>query len=113
MDLLKDQILKLIETNGPITAQEINNHVTIIAIDPIRVIRKKIRELIIEDKIPIASSMNRPFGYFIITQDAKADHYIAQLKSRIYHISERLYAFESATAKQIQLLLLPTQEVKK
>jgi gamma-glutamyl:cysteine ligase YbdK (ATP-grasp superfamily) len=112
MDLLKDKILQLIEIKGPITAQEINNHLSILAHDPIRIIRKKIRKLILEDKIPIASSMEHPFGYFIATKDAKADHYAAQLKSRIYHISERLYAFDAARAKQIQLLLLPQSESK-
>jgi hypothetical protein len=113
MDFLKDQILKLIETLGPITAQDINNRLSILANDPIRVIRKKIRELIIDDKIPIASSMNPPAGYFIAKQDARADHYAAQLKSRIFAISERLSAFEHATAKQIQLLLIPSQEQEK
>ena len=107
MDLLKDQILKIIETSGPITAQDINNRLSIASNDPIRQIRRKIRELIIEDKIPIASSMDNTKGYFIVTKGESADHYIAQLKSRIYHISERLYAFERATAKQIQLLLIP------
>jgi hypothetical protein len=112
-DLLKTKILELIQNQGPVTAQVIARQIPISVNDPIRVIRKKVRELILEEKIPIASSMNPPAGYFIAKQDASARRYVIQLKSRIYRISERLSAFEHSTAKQIQLLLIPSQEQEK
>jgi hypothetical protein len=111
-DLLKNKILELIQRQGPITAQMIARMVPIAANDPIRIIRKEIRNLILEDRLPIASSMHKPMGYFIVTQDASAQHYVRQLKSRIMKIAQRLSAFEKSTADQIQGILFP-EEVKK
>uniref|UniRef100_A0A7C6A7S2 Uncharacterized protein n=1 Tax=candidate division WOR-3 bacterium TaxID=2052148 RepID=A0A7C6A7S2_UNCW3 len=108
LDFLKSQILNLIKHSGPITAAEIAERIPILSDDPIRIIRKKIRELIITDKIPIASSMEPPYGYFLVNGNSEArNHYIAQLKSRINSIAQRLSAFESATARKIQLALFP------
>jgi hypothetical protein len=113
-DYLKLQILELIQNEGSITAAEIADRIPILSDDPVRIVRKKIRELIIQDKIPIASSMEPPYGYFLITNgnQAQRDHYIAQLKSRIGSIAQRLAAFESATAEKIQLLLFSDSEIK-
>jgi len=109
-DFLKTRILELIKNEGSITAAEIADRIPILSDDPIRIVRKKIRELIITDKIPIASSMEPPYGYFLVNGDSEArNHYIAQLKSRIGAIAQRLAAFESATAEKIQLLLFPDQ----
>jgi len=106
-DLLKEQVLRTIRRHGPITAHAIAERLPILTNDPVRVIQRKVRTLIVKDRRPIASSTGVPAGYFLVTgnnPDA-AYRYVLQLRSRIIAIAERLGAFKKSTARKIQLLL--------
>ncbi|MCX7731604.1 MAG: hypothetical protein N2248_00340 [candidate division WOR-3 bacterium] len=114
-DALKDQILHIIKTRGPITAQQIADLIPILSLDPERIVRKKIRDLIMTDKQPIASSISPPYGYFLITH-APAEYveqYRHQLRSRIEAIAQRLAVFNTAVSQQIQQLLFNEFDEKK
>jgi hypothetical protein len=105
-DLLKRQVRAAIQLHGPITASEIANRIPVLSDDPVRIVRKKIRDLIMTDRIPIASSMERPFGYFIVQPGSEeADAYVLQLRGRLEKIAQRLARFRSSSAARIQGVL--------
>ena len=106
-DLLKHQVLLCIQSHGPITASAIADAIPVLSDDNVRVVRKKVRELIMADRIPIASSMKRPYGYFIIdaAREADADAYCRQLRSRLEAIAQRLALFRSSCACRLQEIL--------
>jgi len=74
-----------------------------------RMIRKEIRELI-ADGHPIASSTEKPYGYFVIDTPEEAEQYLRQLKSRLVKDAYRRRDFKKAAAKALnkekQLALL-------
>jgi hypothetical protein len=105
-DLLKVQVHRLIVRNGPITARAIADFLPVLSHDPVRIVRKKVRELIMVDRVPIASSMQRPFGYFIVEPGSEeADAYVLQLRGRLEKIAQRLARFRSSSAKRVQQVL--------
>jgi len=60
-----------------------------------RRIRVAIRELI-KEGVPIASSVSEPMGYFVISNEHEASHYIRVLKDRIKEDAARLEDFQKA-----------------
>ena len=74
-----------------------------------RPIRKEIRELIAEG-YPIASSTEKPCGYFMAETPEEVDQYLKQLKSRLVKDAYRRRDFKKAAAKALskekQLALL-------
>ena len=74
-----------------------------------RLIRKEIRELIAEGH-PIASSTEKPYGYFTVSTSEEAEQYLRQLKSRLVEDAYRRRDFKKAAAKALnnekQLALL-------
>lgn len=71
-----------------------------------REVRRLVRELIGRG-VMIASTMERPYGYFIPRTAKEIERYARQLKSRIAKIAERLHDFDRATATKIQGILFP------
>ena len=74
-----------------------------------RMIRREIRELIAEG-YPIASSTEKPYGYFMADTPEEAAQYLKQLKSRLVEDAYRRRDFKKAAAralsKEKQLALL-------
>jgi len=74
-----------------------------------RLIRKEIRELIAEGN-PIASSTEKPYGYFLVETQDEADDYLGSLKGRLVEDAYRRRDFKAASAnslnKEKQLALL-------
>jgi hypothetical protein len=74
-----------------------------------RSIRKEIRELIAAGH-PIASSTEKPYGYFFVETQEEADEYLASLKGRLAEDAYRRSDFKKAAAnslnKEKQLALL-------
>jgi len=105
-DLLKERVLLVIRELGPVTAETIADTVPVLSTDPVRIIRRKVRDLIMCDRIPIASSMQPPFGYFVVEPGSdEAEAYILQLRGRIESICQRLARFREGAAKKIQQTL--------
>jgi biotin operon repressor len=71
-----------------------------------REVRRLVRELIGRG-VMIASTMERPYGYFMPKNEQQIERYARQLKSRIAKIAERLHDFDRATAMKIQGILFP------
>jgi len=74
-----------------------------------RLIRKEIRELLAEGH-PIASSTEKPYGYFMVDTPEEAEQYLKQLKSPLVENAYRRRDFKKAAAKTLskekQLALL-------
>lgn len=71
-----------------------------------RQVEHGIREWIIVGGVNIASACDRkPFGYFVIENEAEAKRYRNQLISRMRKLNERLAAVDSNTAKAIHQAL--------
>lgn len=76
-----------------------------------RIIRLVIRELIRGDGdgangLPVASSVENPPGYFIITSREQAEHYAASIKSRLVEDALRRRDFRRAADQY----LMPSQQ---
>jgi hypothetical protein len=97
--------LRVIQESGPVTADTIADTVPVLSHDPVRIIRSKVRDLIMAGH-PIASSMRRPFGYFIVEPGSEeADAYVLQLRGRLESIAQRLARFRKSSAARIQGVL--------
>lgn len=73
-----------------------------------RMVRKEIRELIAEGH-PIASSTEKPYGYFMADTPEEAEKYLGQLKGRLVEDAYRRRDFKKAAKalnKEKQLALL-------
>lgn len=70
-----------------------------------RIVEKIVRGLIVTYGIEIASSCEKPFGYFRIASEAEGKRYRNQLISRIRSLNERLAAVDKNTARKISRTL--------
>jgi predicted DNA-binding transcriptional regulator YafY len=74
-----------------------------------RLIRREIRELISAGN-PIASSTEKPYGYFLVETQDEANDYLGSLKGRLVEDAYRRRDFKAASAKALnkekQLALL-------
>jgi len=73
-----------------------------------RLIRKEIRELIAEGH-PIASSTEKPYGYFMAETPEEVEQYLKQLKNRLVEDAYRRRDFKKAAKtlrKEKQLALI-------
>jgi len=66
-----------------------------------REVRETIKTLIEVHRHPIASTTERPYGFFIPASPEEVEAYAAQLKHRIISTAIRLRAFESSTADKV------------
>ena len=71
-----------------------------------RFVRHAIRELI-ADKVPVASSVAPPYGYFIANSLEEATVYEKNLKSRLVEDAYRLRDFKFAVRATLQPCQLP------
>lgn len=93
----KEQVKELLldhrGADNPITSREISNKLKKSEVGSFPETRELIREIVLEDEIPIASSSN---GYYVIETEQELKDYIDQLEQRILGISERRFAVHKA-----------------
>jgi len=107
-DLLAERILRLITSNGPLTARAIADQLPLLTTDAERLVRRKVRDLVMQGH-PIASHVSPPFGYLLVTDadPVAVQAYIDQLRGRVEGICQRLHRFErgAALASRLQQAL--------
>lgn len=104
---IKDDILHLLR-RGKRNAQTGKELAKLLGFNDDRIIRQAIRELI-ANGIPIASSVQKPYGYFIAESFQEAKEYMSVLKSRLVEDAYRRRDFKQAAQsvlKPEQLILL-------
>lgn len=96
-DAVKDQVKELLldheGSDNPITSREINEEINLDNIGSFPSTRAVIRELVLEDQLPIAATSQ---GYFIIQDEDELSEYVDQLESRVMNITERKFAVKRA-----------------
>lgn len=94
---MKDQVKELLldheGSDNPITSREINEEINLDNIGSFPSTRAVIRELVLEDQLPIAATSQ---GYFIIQDEDELSEYVDQLESRVMNITERKFAVQRA-----------------
>jgi hypothetical protein len=86
---LEETILTILKEHkgrdNPITARDIEK----ITLSSSRKIRKIIAGLVIDHRIPIASSVHYPYGFYLITDKKEAIQCLNQYWSRVKEVSKR------------------------
>ena len=67
---------------------------------PTRKIRAAIARLVIEERIPIASSVHPPYGFYLITNEAEATRCLQQYWSRVREVSRRATVLNSVVKER-------------
>ena len=92
-DPAKEQIKQILldhkGADNPISSREINEQVQLDNIGSFPVVREVIRELVLEDQIPIVATNQ---GYFLLQSEEELDTYVETLESRVMQITERKFA---------------------
>lgn len=76
-------------SDNPITSREINEEIGADNIGSFPSTRAIIREIMIEDQIPVAGSNQ---GYYVIETEEELSEYVDNLEERVLSISDRKYA---------------------
>ena len=92
-EAIKELILEHKGADNPITSREINEEFDLDNIGSFPSTRALVRELVLEEGIPIAGSSQ---GYFVIETEEELQDYKDNLESRIMNITERRYAIQRA-----------------
>lgn len=96
-DDVKDRVESILRdhrgSDNPISSREINDEIGVDDIGSFPSTRAIVRELVLEEKIPIASSNQ---GYYIIETEDELAEYIENLSARIDSIAERRFAIQRA-----------------
>lgn len=79
--------------DNPVSSREINDEIGVDSIGSFPSTRAIIRELVLDDKIPIASSNQ---GYYVVETEDELAEYIENLSTRIDSIAERRFAIQRA-----------------
>ncbi len=86
---LEETILNVLQEHqgkdNPITVQELER----MTLASSRKIRKAIANLVIHHEIPIASSVNYPYGFYLITDNDEALACLRQYWSRVKEVANR------------------------
>lgn len=94
---MKERVEELIldhrGAEDPISSREINEEIDVDSIGSFPGTREIIRELVLEDRIPIAATNQ---GYFVIETEDELAAYVENLEDRILGISERKFAIRRA-----------------
>jgi ABC-type uncharacterized transport system ATPase subunit len=90
---VKDLLLNHRGKDNQISSREINDEINVDNVGSFPSTRAIVRNLILEDQIPIVSTNN---GYFVAETEEEIAEYVAQLDSRITSIAERRYAIKHA-----------------
>lgn len=88
MEQVRELLLEHRGREDPITSREINDIVGLDQVGSFPSTRAVIREIVMEDRIPIAGSSQ---GYYVIETEEELEHYIDNLENRITNIAERRY----------------------
>ncbi len=70
-----------------------------------RVIRQAISRLVTETKIPIASSVHWPYGFYLITSAEQAEATLRQYWSRVREVARRARALEQVVHERFGVKL--------
>ena len=70
-----------------------------------RLIRKVISYFVTEDRIPIASSVHWPYGFFLITDAEQAEATLRQYGSRVREVARRARALEQVVRERFGVKL--------
>ncbi|MDS0261893.1 hypothetical protein NDI56_21030 [Haloarcula sp. S1CR25-12] len=92
-ELVKEMLLEHRGADSPISSREISERLEENEVGSFPKTRMMIREIMLEDQIPIASSNN---GYYVIESEEELQDYIDQLENRILGISERKFGVQRA-----------------
>lgn len=92
-ETVKQILLDHTGSDNPITSREINDIIDVDNIGSFPGTRAVIREIMIEDRIPIAGSSQ---GYYVIESEDELADYIENLESRILRMTERQWAIKRA-----------------
>lgn len=90
---VKDLLLEHQGKDDAITSREINDEVDLDSIGSFPSTRAVVRDIIMEDQIPIAGGSQ---GYYVIQDEDELRDYIDQLESRVMQITERKFAVQRA-----------------
>lgn len=90
---VKDLLLDHQGASDPITSREINREVGLDNVGSFPSTRAVIREIVLEDQIPIAASSN---GYYVLEEADELEAYLDNLESRIMGLTERRLAIKRA-----------------
>lgn len=86
---LEETILSILQAHkgkdNPITVQELEG----MTLASSRKIRKAVASLVIHHEIPIASSVNYPYGFYLITDNDEALSCLKQYWSRVREVANR------------------------
>ncbi|MFK8214634.1 hypothetical protein [Haloferax volcanii] len=88
-DEIREIILEHRGADNPITSREINERFDLDNIGSFPSTRAVIRELVMEERIPIAATSQ---GYFLIDSEEELEEYVDNLESRVMNITERKFA---------------------
>ena len=103
MHILEERILKILENHqgkdNPITVKELEDKTCAAS----RRIRKAIANLVINHSIPIASSVNHPYGFYLITEKADAIQCLQQYWSRVREVSNRAKMLSKAVEEKFNV----------
>lgn len=86
---VKELLLDHKGADDPITSREINEEVNLDRVGSFPSTRAVIREIVLQDKIPVAGSSN---GYYVIETEEELENYVENLNGRIVGLAERRYA---------------------
>jgi hypothetical protein len=92
-DRVKELLLEHRGADDPISSREISETLEKDEVGSFPSTRMLIREIMLEDEIPIASGNQ---GYFVIETETELQSYLDQLENRILGISERKFAVQKA-----------------
>jgi len=94
------KILKVLQShkgkNRPITARKLSAKLRL----PERQVRSLISELVTKEKILIASSVQKPFGFYLITDIDELKECLGQYYSRLKNLKERAQSLYKAGLKR-------------
>lgn len=90
---VKEMLLNHQGADNPISAREISERLKKDEVGSFPETRMLIRNIMLEDKIPVASSNK---GYYVIETEGELKDYVDQLESRILGMSERKFAVQRA-----------------
>ena len=97
---LKTQVRRLLR-HGKENARKGKDFARLLGFKDDRPVRLALRELI-EDGVPIASSVRPPLGYFIASSTEEATDYKKVLKSRLVNDAYRLRDFNMAVREVLE-----------
>ncbi|MCF2238879.1 hypothetical protein KVP04_07045 [Halobacterium salinarum] len=87
-DKVKDLLLNATGPSNAVSSREINEQVDVDSVGSFPQTREIVRELLMNEGIPVASNSN---GYYVIESEEQLADYVNTLDSRITGIAERRY----------------------